>query len=210
MQDNAAIVGELVGRAVKRLTEAGTGKRAGGFTAWATAMLARLRRAAGTQPGESADVWEITIGAIPEGFTGKAREKAEFAVHTALTLFGLHQQGSRESIHRSGFGFGKAVKSVIAPDMSNEAGIRRRFNALATASEFAELSYHARGLVQLMRAKGSGFDYPKFAAELYRYQVGPEQRDRVRMGWGRDFYAYGQSEQKQDVEEGNLNEQSVH
>jgi CRISPR system Cascade subunit CasB len=164
-------------------------------------MLAKLRRAAGTPPGESADVWEVTLGILPSELAEKDREKAEFAVHTALTLFGVHQQGSRESVNEKNVGFGKAVKSIVAPDRSNEEGVRRRFNALATASEFTELAYHARGLVQLMRTRGSGFDYPRFAEELYRYQFSTEQRDYVRMSWGRDFYAHSKDKQNESFKE---------
>jgi CRISPR system Cascade subunit CasB len=188
MSDNAAIVQESVNSAIKRLTRKGTGKRTGKFTAWGTAMLAKLRRAAGTLPGERADVWEVTVGALSDEITGNDREKAEFAIHTALTLFGLHQQSSYESVSKEGVRFGKAVKSLIAPDLSNEAGVYRRFNALATASEFTELSHHLRGLVQMMRAQSSGFDYPRFAKELYWYQLNPELYNKVRMSWARDFY----------------------
>jgi CRISPR system Cascade subunit CasB len=210
MQNDATTVRNTVDSVIKQLTTPGTGKRAGKFTAWGTAMLARLRRAAGTLPGESADVWEVTIGALPDDRTEEARERAELAVHTTLTLFGLHQQGSYKSVHVNGVGFGKAVKGIVDSNPSSEAGVRRRFNALATASEFAELSFHARGLVQLMRAKGSGFDYPGFAEELYRYQTGPEERDRVRMRWARDFYAFDKTEQKQNIEEDDRHEQSLH
>jgi CRISPR system Cascade subunit CasB len=194
---------------VKRLTEAGTGKRAGQFTAWGTATLARLRRASGALPGEAADIWEVTIGALPNELTGKDRERAELAAHTALTLFGIHQQGRSESVSVKDVGFGKAVRSVVKPDLSNEAGIRRRFNALATASEFTELANHARGLVRLIRAeKGSGFDYPRFAKELYNYQLSSEQSNQARMSWGRDFYAYSTdaSDENENFEEGNSNE----
>jgi CRISPR system Cascade subunit CasB len=200
MQNSMAAVQNSVDRVIQLLTTAGQEKRAGKFTAWGTAMLARLRRAAGTLPAENAEVWEVTIGALRGEWAGQDREKAELAVHTALTLFGLHQQGSYQSVNVPGVGFGKAVKRIIDPNKANEAGTRRRFNALATASEFAELAYHARGLVQLIRAKGAGFDYPKFAVELYQYQLNPEQRNRVRMHWARDFYASGEAEQKQAIE----------
>jgi CRISPR system Cascade subunit CasB len=163
-------------------------------------MLAKLRRAAGTLPAERKDVWEVTIGALPHELTGEARERAVLAVHTALTLFGIHQQGNRRSVNKTGVGFGKAVKRIIEPSRSNEAGVRRRFNALVTASEFTELSRHARNLVQLMHAKGVEFDYPRFAEELYLYQLDPDRRERVRMDWGRDFYASSGSEQNADTD----------
>jgi CRISPR system Cascade subunit CasB len=207
----AAILSESVRRAVVRLTKPGTGKRAGKFTAWGTAMLAKLRRAAGKPPGRNADIWEITIGALPEELPEDVREEAELAVHTALTLFAVHQQSKRESICKYGVGFGKAVKNLIDRNPLNESGLRRRFNAFATASEFSELSYHAGSLVQLMRIADIGFDYPQFAADLYLCQSGDEEeRDRVRMRWARDLYAFKKKEHNQEIEEEDQNEQSVH
>lgn len=188
---NAAAIQNHVHIIIKRLTDDGTkkGNRKEQFTPWGTAMLAKLRNAAGAAPSERPDVWEVTLGACLDRFSAEDREKAELAIHTALTLFGLHQQGKYESLSWKGIRFGQAAKSIIAEDRSNEAGIRRRFSALVTSTEFTELSHHLRGLVQLMRAKPYGFDYPRFAGELYKYQQGAEFRDIVCTNWGRDFYA---------------------
>jgi CRISPR system Cascade subunit CasB len=189
MNDNAANVRRTVHSAIKVLTERGEGKRQGKFSSRSTAMLAKLRHAVGTAPAENVDIWEVTLGTLPDDLTGCDRDRSELAVHTALTLYGLHQQGTQESVSKNGISFGRAVKGLINEEHSNEAGVRRRFNALATALEFTELSYHLRGLVQLMRTNSIGFDYPRFASDLYWYQVSLESRNRVRMGWGRDFYA---------------------
>ena len=198
MSDNARIVCESVRDTIERLTRPGTGDRTGHFTAWGTAMLAKLRRAAGSSIGESADTWDVTIGALPAGLTGPDRERAALALHTALTLFALHQQGRHRSVHTEGIGFGRAVKRIIDSDRMRAAGVRNRFNALATASEFADLSYYARGLVSLMHAKGLRFDYPRFAKELYLYQLDAETRDHVRMLWGYDFYALDKDDQSEN------------
>ncbi|MDR2356386.1 MAG: type I-E CRISPR-associated protein Cse2/CasB [Clostridiales Family XIII bacterium] len=203
MDDVERIIRKSVANTIGRLTKPGQGERSDKFTSWGTAMLAKLRRAAGAPPDESADVWELTIGMLPRGLAERDRERALWAVHTALTLFAIHQQSRRRSINRTGVGFGKAVQRIFitseGPSKKLNEGVRRRFGALATSLEFKELSRHARDLVQLLRAKDVGFDYPLFAAELYRYQLGPEQRERVRMRWGMDFYAFGKEEQNTDV-----------
>ncbi|MDR1615600.1 MAG: type I-E CRISPR-associated protein Cse2/CasB [Syntrophomonadaceae bacterium] len=206
MSNNAEIVKQAVSDAITQLTMQGSGNRAGKLTAWGTAMLAKLRRAVGKAPGESADVWEITIGALPKELQGYDDKPnfAELAVHTALTLFGLHQQGRIESVSENGASFGKAVRYIIISDGIKEEGVRRRFNALATAESFTELSHHARSLVQLMKSvkpKPACFDYPQFAVDLYYYQFGSEIRNNVRMGWGRDFYSF----KKENIE--NINEE---
>ena len=200
MNDTAEIVRKSVARTIGQLTKMGQGKRAGKFTSWGTAMLAKLRRAAGTMPVERMDVLELTAYVLPNELTREDRERAVLAAHIALTLFGLHQQGSRRSVNRTGVGFGEALHRIfITSERANE-GVYRRFSAMATASDIKALSHYARDLVSLLRAKGVGFDYPRFAADLYRYQLGPEQRDRVRMQWGLDFYALDKKEASADAD----------
>ena len=190
MEDTGRLVWQVVNNAIKQLNDKGTtGGRAGKRSAWATAMLAKLRRSAGTQPGKDANVWEVTLGRLPDDMSWYERERAEWAIHTALTLYALHQQGKDDCISADGVDFGTAVQLIVDPDKSNEQGVRRRFNAFATAGSLEELSRHARSLVQLMKAKGAKLDYPRFAQDLYWYQA-ETLRDRTRMKWGRHFYSY--------------------
>lgn len=168
------------------------GARAGKRTPWATAMLAKLRRAVGSEPGAYPDIWEVTLCEC------EGDGKAEWAFHTALTLFALHQQGSIESVSANSISFGKAVRQIYAKDSNKEQGVIRRFNALATADSLGEFAHHARGVIQLMKQEGIAMDYPSFAEELFWYQI-PTRRDKVRMQWGRDFYG-GQNEEDNENE----------
>lgn len=71
----------------------------------------------------------------------------------------------------------------------------RRFNALATAEEITEISYHLRGMIQLLStAKDGGIplDYPQLAADLYELQCTDPRYAQtpanVRLRWGQDLY----------------------
>jgi CRISPR system Cascade subunit CasB len=107
----------------------------------------------------------------------------------------LHRQGkgesandnTRENGNKSGKSFGSAVARLISQDRSNEQAVKRRFDAVATSSDFKELAHHARGLIQLLKANEITMDYPRFAQDLYFYQL-PGFADRVRLRWGEDFY----------------------
>jgi CRISPR system Cascade subunit CasB len=169
-------------------------------TPWARAMLAKLRRGAGKEPGEVPDILEITVGDLPEELTrDNGPSPAERAIHTALTLYSLHRQGKSDSMHskavekdgkpKAGDSFGRATGRLIKPDKSNEAAIKRRFDAVVTAQDPVALSWHARSLVQLIRAADIPvkFDYERFAADLHDWCY-PDSRDHVRLYWGRDFY----------------------
>ncbi|HWQ76215.1 MAG TPA: type I-E CRISPR-associated protein Cse2/CasB, partial [Syntrophomonas sp.] len=166
---------------------------------WSRAMLAKLRRGIGKQPGELPELFEILLGGMPEEMYGKGDKPsyAEWAIYTALTLFALHQQGKGKDRPMSvagnpeenvaGNSLGAAVGYLVRRDKEREPAIKRRFDAVATANEFTELAHHARGLIQLLRAEDIPLDYPRFAEDLYWYQF-DDVRNRIRLRWGKDYY----------------------
>jgi len=165
-----------------------------------SANLAKLRRGLGKTPGASPEIWEVTLADLPGDLAGYDGDPsyAEWAIHVALTLFAAHQQGKAETVNASGVLFGGAVSQLIDPDRSNEDGIKRRFDAALTSDGLNEFAHHARGLVQLMRARDVKMDYPLFARNIYDYQF-VESKDRVRLRWGESYYRIdSQSETDQE------------
>lgn len=82
---------------------------------------------------------------------------------------------------------GDAVRQLIQRNSARESAIKRRFLVAVSAESFEELTWHVRGLVQLLRAEEIRLDYPQLAKELYQFQF-PEARDRLRLQWGRQLY----------------------
>lgn len=164
---------------------------------WSRAMLAKLRRGIGKQPGELPEIFEILFGDMPEELYGKGDEPSysEWAIYTALTLFALHQQGKNNPMSvggkienkTTGHSLGAAVGLLVKKNGEREHAIKRRFDAVATANEFTEFAHHARGMIQLLRAEDITLDYPRLAEDLFWYQF-DEQRNRVRLRWGEDYY----------------------
>ncbi len=167
---------------------------------WSRAMLAKLRRGIGKQPGELPELFEIMLGDMPEEMYGKGDEPSysEWAIYTALTLFALHQQGKeypmsvgvnagKSEIEGTSNSLGAAVGFLVRQDRDREPAIKRRFDAAATANDFNEFAHHARGLIQLFRAGDIKLDYPRFAEDLFWYQF-DDNRSRVRLRWGEDYY----------------------
>jgi CRISPR system Cascade subunit CasB len=158
------------------------------------ARLARLRRAIGKEPGSVPDIWELTMD-LPEELTEGNRYEpmsptaAENAVHLAMTLYALHAQGNKAHAHvkdSRSIGGAAAILKALNPD--GEKGIKRRFDALATAKSYDEISAHARGIIQLLKAIEVSMDYARFAKDLFFLQS-PGTADGVKRGWGRDFYS---------------------
>lgn len=164
---------------------------------WSRAMLAKLRRGIGKKPGELPELFEVLLEGMPEQFYSKSDEPSysEWAVYTALTLFALHQQGKDRPMSvggineskNTGNSLGAAVGYLVKQDRDREPAVKRRFDAAATANEFTEFAYHARGLIQLLRTGDITLDYPKFAEDLFWYQF-DERRNQIRLRWGEDYY----------------------
>lgn len=156
------------------------------------AMLAKLRRGIGKEPGSQPELWELTLGDLPESLwgTGAQPSYGERAAHTALTLFALHQQGkdiNTNCMSEVGATLGGAIRHMIRQNPEREEAIKRRFTVSVTADSYEELVWHLRGLVQLLRSVDIKLDYPNLARDLFDYQF-PGNRDRVRLQWGRQLY----------------------
>lgn len=156
----------------------------------AVGALARLRRAVGTPPGAVSEVWEETIGLVPESRLGRTDEPsaAEFAVHHAMTLFALHRQGRSRYAHVRDIGTGTALARLARRRGSEgeSEGVRRRFDALLTAAHPAEGAHHLRGLVLLLRSEEIGLDYGHLAEDLSALWT-PQRRNSVRLTWARQY-----------------------
>lgn len=159
-----------------------------GRNAAAVAALARLRRGVGKPPGELIDILEYTVDeAFGSGRDDLTATPGEVAAHTAMTLYATHQQSRPDPMHRRGQGLGTALRALHSgPSTELPPPLVARFRMLGTADSFAELAYHLRGAVQLLRASGVPLDYGVLADQLVNWQRrGP---DRVQLTWGRQFY----------------------
>jgi len=168
---------QIVASQIKRLTENDD-----------KGALAKLRRGAGKEPGSIPDIWEYTMGELPES----AKGDEENAVHTALTLFAVHRQGTNITglaTYTGGDGktrpvtLGAAVRKLR--DGANDEAVIRRFNTTVTADTVNELSVHVRSLIQLLRAKSIDMNYAKFAKDIYLWRF---DKDKTRLEWGQDFW----------------------
>lgn len=157
----------------------------------AAGMLARIRRAAGKPIQAVPDLWGLTgADVLYTQIKDPARlERAENAVHIAITLFALHQQSLRESpMHVSnGPQLGRALRDLMEPDVIDES-IRRRFVRVGTAPSLSQLAQRLREVITLLRNHARPLDYAALAEQLYRWQH-PAQRSAVQREWGRSFYA---------------------
>ena len=157
----------------------------------AVRTLAMLRRAAGSPPGSEPTVWADTIGLVPDQDVGRTDDpsSAELAAHHAMTLFALHRQGRSEVAHSDGVAPGTAFARLAfsrgGPDGESE-GVRRRFDAMITATSSTESAHHLRGLVVLARSAGVALDYGILAEDLADLWS-TRGRNRARLRWARQY-----------------------
>ncbi|WP_406454017.1 type I-E CRISPR-associated protein Cse2/CasB [Streptomyces sp. NBC_00876] len=179
----------------------------------AVAALARLRRGAGQDAGSLPDLWSLVdISPLHEPCEG-ARDlterelvRAEDALHTALTLWALHQQSRREAgMHQRNSrgkprGVGAAVRrmmNMLKPGEIDEP-LRKRLVRVGTAPDLPTLAQRLRDIVLLLRREQFPLDYALLAGQLYEWQR-PGGPDGMRREWGRSFHAWHEKEQSGEV-----------
>ena len=154
--------------------------------AQARGELAALRSAVAREPGEVPDTWELTQVEVPDN-AGDAPTREEIAVHTAMTLYAVHQQSRTDPMFHPGKGLGHASRELIGPPDQENPSARKRFNALVTSTTITELRHHLRDLVSLLRARGITLDHAMLADDIVRFQRPGGAKD-VRLAWARQYH----------------------
>ena len=151
------------------------------------AMLANIRRGVGKSPGDLPELWGLIFDRMPEELFGERKTSdAEWAIYAALTLYAMHQQGSEENVHAADISVGKAA-AVLVKSEDDTDRILKRLNLIATAASQADLAYHLRGVIQLLKSESAKLDYARLAKELYLFRY-PDTANEIKLAWGRDFY----------------------
>jgi CRISPR system Cascade subunit CasB len=167
----------------------------------AGAELAALRRGVGQEPGSVPDLWRFHRVHISEyeADTGAPSDRLT-AEHIALTLFAVHQQAQRQSMHREKTGFGTALRHLRQSDKYKTIpdALDARVNALATSGDLPELTHHLRGLVTQLRGISQPLDYTRLYYDVLAWHV-PEGQDRVRRSWGAQYYDWAGPKRQGDV-----------
>lgn len=161
----------------------------------AQAMLAQLRRCQPGSVGLNPEVWETTLGDLPDVLVGHCdgASPAEMAIHASLVLYAIHQQSQREPMHVNGVGLGLAVQRLararaMEGDEFDESVIKK-FHQVALASEWDGRIHHLRGLVSLMRGAAVPLDYGLLAADLWYLADPRRDPSSVLTAWGRGLHA---------------------
>lgn len=145
------------------------------------AMRSGLGRGAGTVPA----LWPFYI----TWSDGQASLDLE-AEHAALSLFGLHQQGQQQPMHRPGISAGAALRALRTSGRFSEEAVDHRVAAAANATSVPALLYRLRALVTQLRTVGQPLDYTLLLRNIKDWDH-PETRQRVRRTWGLAYHSWG-------------------
>ena len=159
-----------------------------------TAALAALRDSVGKPLSEAEKVWPLIFEGLPEEFLGTRGRaiREERAIYTTLQLYALCMQGSGGRVtadDNRDTSIGVSLRAGRDPEDST--ALDRRFNAMATADTFEELSYHLRQLIKVVRSRAvMQINFARLAEDLYRLQQGREHQQRLCFVWAKDYYFY--------------------
>ncbi|MDQ0988813.1 type I-E CRISPR-associated protein Cse2/CasB [Streptomyces sp. V3I7] len=157
----------------------------------AGAELAALRCGLGEEAGTVPAMWvcyRTTMGSELRAKGALTRDL--IAEHTALALFGLHQQGRQQPMHTPHLSPGTACRLLLARNKNTDrTALERRLGVLLTSLDTGELAHHLRSLVPLLRQADVGLDYDLLRRALRNWgdPKQPEAQSRLRSAWDRDF-----------------------
>ncbi|MEU9983546.1 type I-E CRISPR-associated protein Cse2/CasB [Streptomyces sp. NPDC050856] len=155
------------------------------------AQLAALRSGTGREAGTVPAMWPHYRTHMPTNLrdTG-ALTRDLIAEHTALTLFGRHQQGHRRPMHIPGNSPGTAARLLLVKDGNGGEALERRFGTLLTSIDAGELAMHLRGFITPLARAGIGLDYDQVRTALRTWDdpKRPNAQSRLRNRWDRDFH----------------------
>ena len=154
--------------------------------AQAREQMAALRGAVTREPGEVPATWALTQVRVPDD-AGDAPTWEEVAVHTAMTLYAVHQQSRTDPMFHPGKGLGHASRELIGPPDQENPSARKRFNAMVTSTTITELRHRLRDLVSLLRAREITLDHAMLADDIVRFQR-PGGAKAVRLVWARQYH----------------------
>ena len=154
--------------------------------AQAREQMAALRGAVTREPGEVPATWALTQVRVPDD-AGDAPTWEEVAVHTAMTLYAVHQQSRTDPMFHPGKGLGHASRELIGPPDQENPSARKRFNAMVTSTTITELRHRLRDLVSLLRAREITLDHAMLADDIVRFQRPGGAKD-VRLAWARQYH----------------------
>ncbi|WGD37189.1 type I-E CRISPR-associated protein Cse2/CasB [Lysinibacter sp. HNR] len=160
--------------------------------------LAALRKGAYREPWTVPDMWPFLteVSYSSNGLVPERIKRQEWAEHTALVLYGFHQQSQSESMHTNQYGhsLGRAMRQLFDvdndPDNIMDSAMGRRVRELFFATSMPQLFRQILTFTQLFTASGQNLklNYNVLFDDLVQWQQ-PNKRDSVRSRWGRDFYA---------------------
>ena len=182
--------------AVYRQTDQRLSRITAGEDAAVRGRLANLRRGVSRKPGEDPRTWGILFSELPEEMLGRNGEpsREEWAIHTAITLYALHQQSNdlrTQNMNKKGISLGKAASQLTVAyggDDDSRERVARRLYQIVLAPDMPSMSYYLRSFIQLLRSENIELDYPRLAKDLYIFQL-PDGAASVRLQWGQDFYS---------------------
>lgn len=147
--------------------------------------LAALRSGLGRETASAPAMWPHYTTPTDGGVNAQL-----VAEHSALALYGLHQQSQSAPMHQRGVGLGRALHALRLSDRYSSDALDRRVAATVESNGLPPLLYRLRMLIPNLRAAAQPLDYDLLMQELVDWQR-PDRRQLVRRKWGLEYYVWG-------------------
>jgi len=161
--------------------------------------LATLRHSLAFEPGAYPPAFPYV-----ERFAGAAaheRDARRLALYAVAGLFAKHSLQSAQSF-ATGMGDLLHQQKKKANSGDRQLSLEKRFIALLGA-DAENIADYLRQAISLLASDSVGCDYARLLDDLTRWMnpaADPDERDRLRQRWARDFYRAAQAETKLETD----------
>lgn len=163
------------------------------------AALAGFRNANSITEPRAQAVWPIIFGNFKKewlSWSGKPT-RAETAIYAAVRFYAIHQQGLTNFVYGSSYdkddNGGLPLFLALAKlrqNPENQVALDRRVQNLLGTTNFASALNSLNHIVPILKQTNNTqkIDYASLASDLYRYQIGYEPANSIRLIWGQQYY----------------------
>jgi len=162
------------------------------------AILASARTAASITSPRAQAVWPMILANLEPKMLSRSGKptRAQVAIYAAIRFYAVHQQAQTQSVYGPSFGEtpeGLSLFDALAELRQNEetrTALDRRVQPLLGTTNVASVINSLGHLVAILKAKNKELkiDYARLAQDLYWFQAGYEQANRVRLVWGQQYF----------------------
>ncbi|MFT8728189.1 MAG: type I-E CRISPR-associated protein Cse2/CasB [Liquorilactobacillus ghanensis] len=180
------------------------------------AVLASARSCAAITDQKAQKVWPIMLASLNDNMLSRTGEPtySETAIYSAIHFYAIYQQGkealvygnSGSEVSDDGLQLFQTLANLRKRDETRVA-LDRRVQAILGTTNITSLINGLTHLIEILKSNYMSnnlqkIDFAKLASDLYKFQLGYEYANEVRLIWGQQYFRTAVQSNKSEGDKG--------